>query len=135
MSSDFGDLGYVDYWTEQEKRMLKYMLEEDGIMFMRYFFKIREGSTMLRNWHHYVIERVLEEVYKLNINRLIVNIAPGYTKTEQVVINFISRGLALYPRSKYIHASYSGGLVQENSSKIKDCIESPEFQDLWPLRS
>ena len=129
------DNGYTDYWTTNEKRMLKYMLENDGMMFMRYFFKTREGNKMLRNWHHYVIERVLEEVYKMNIQRLVVNIAPGYTKTEQVVLNFIARGLALNPRSKYIHASYSRDLVGENSSKIKDTVESNEFQDLWPMRT
>lgn len=120
-------------WTHNEKRMLKYMLENDGMQFMRYFFKAREGSQMIRNWHHYVIEHVLQSVYTGKINRLIVNIAPGYSKTEQVVINFIARGLALNPRSKYIHASYSSDLVLENSSKIKDIITSEAFQQLWPM--
>jgi hypothetical protein len=120
-------------WTSNEKRMLKYMLEQDGMQFMRYFFKLRESTTMIRNWHHYVIEYVLQAVYEQKIDRLIVNIAPGYTKTEQVVLNFICRGLALNPRSKYIHASYSGDLAQENSSKIKETVQSQEFQDLWPM--
>jgi len=44
-------------WTSNEKRMLKYMLEQDGMQFMRYFFKLRESTTMIRNWHHYVIGR------------------------------------------------------------------------------
>lgn len=122
-------------WSSNEIRMLRYMLENDGIQFMRYFFKLREGNKMLRNWHHYVIEYVLQAVYDGKISRLIVNIAPGYTKTEQVVLNFISRGLAINPRSKYIHTSYSGDLAQENSSKIKDTIQSREFQELWPMRT
>jgi len=120
-------------WSFNERRMLKYMLENDGMQFMRYFFKLREGTVMLRNWHHYVIEYVLQGVYDGKIDRLIVNIAPGYTKTEQVVLNFIGRGLALNPRSKYIHASYSGDLAQENSSKIKETVQSKEFQELWPM--
>lgn len=123
----------VQTWSYNELRMLKYMLEQDGIQFMRYFFKLREGTKMLRNWHHYVIEYVLQAVYDCKINRLIINIAPGYTKTEQAVLNFISRGLALNPRSKYIHASYSADLAQENSSKIKEIIQLPEFQELWPM--
>lgn len=122
-----------EQWSYNEKRMLRYMLENDGMQFMRYFFKHREGTIMLRNWHHYVIEYVLQAVYDLEINRLIVNIAPGYTKTEQVVLNFISRGLAINPRSKYIHASYSADLAQENSSKIKETVSLPEFQELWPM--
>ena len=121
------------HWTLNEKRMLKYMLENDGMQFMRYFFKLREGNRMLRNWHHYVIESVLQAVYELKISRLIVNMAPGYSKTEQVVLNFITRGIALNPRAKFIHASYSGDLAHENSSKIKEMISSDAFQDLWPM--
>lgn len=124
---------HIDRWSLNEKRMLKYMLEQDGMQFMRYFFKLREGDTLVRNWHHYVIEYVLQAIYDMKINRLIINIAPGYTKTEQAVLNFISRGIALNPRSKYIHSSYSGELATLNSSKIKDTITSPEFQELWPM--
>jgi hypothetical protein len=120
-------------WSYNELRMLKYMLENDGIQFMRYFFKHREGTKMLRNWHHYVIEYVLQAVYDGKIQRLVVNIAPGYSKTEQVVLNFIARGLAINPRSKYIHASYSGDLAQENSSKIKGMVGGEQFQELWPM--
>ena len=122
-------------WSSNEIRMLRHMLSSDGIQFMRYFFKLREGTVMLRNWHHYIIEYVLQAVYDGKIDRLIVNIAPGYTKTEQVVLNFICRGLALNPRSKYIHTSYSGDLAQENSSKIKETIQSQEFQELWPMQT
>jgi len=132
-SSEIIELDRDIEWSFNELRMLKYMLEHDGMQFMRYFFKLREGTVMLRNWHHYVIEYVLQAVLDGKINRLIVNIAPGYTKTEQVVLNFICRGLALNPRSKYIHTSYSGDLAQENSSKIKETIQSLEFQELWPM--
>lgn len=120
-------------WSPNERRMLKYMLEEDGIQFMRYFFKLREGATMIRNWHHYIIEYVLQAVIDGHVNRLIINIAPGYTKTEQAVLNFISRGLAINPMSKYIHASYSSELATQNSIKIRETIESDEFQELWPM--
>ncbi len=129
------DDDYVDRWTFNEKRMLKYMLENDGIQFMRYFFKLREGNKMWVNWHHYVIEYVLQAVLDCKIPRLIINIAPGYTKTEQAVLNFICRGLAINPRAKFIHTSYSGDLAQENSSKIKDTVESREYQELWSMET
>ena len=125
----------IERWSYNEKRMLKYMLEKDGIQFMRYFFALREGNKMIRNWHHYAIEYVLQAVFDCKIDRLIINIAPGYTKTEQAVLNFISRGIALNPRSKYIHTSYSGDLAQENSSKIKQTVQTPEFQELWPMQT
>jgi hypothetical protein len=135
MTSDILLPDDIDQWSFNEKRMLKYMLEQDGMQFMRYFFKLREGNKMLLNWHHYAIDYVLQAVLDMKINRLIINIAPGYTKTEQAVLNFICRGLALNSRSKYIHTSYSGDLAHENSSKIKDTVQSPEFQELWPMET
>lgn len=137
MNSNLDFQEELDYyeWSPNEIRMLRYMLENDGMQFMRYFFKLREGNKMLRNWHHYVIEYVLQGVYDGLIDRLIINIAPGYTKTEQAVLNFIARGLAINPRSKFIHTSYSGELAQENSAKIKDTVQSREFQELWPMRT
>jgi len=124
----------INPWSPNEKRMLRYMLENDGMQFMRYFFKHREGVKLLRNWHHYVIEYALQLVYDGKIPRLIVNMAPGYSKTEQVVLNFISRGLAINHRAKFIHASYSADLAHENSSKIKETIVTDEFQELWPMQ-
>lgn len=128
------DADYTFTWAINEIRMLRHMLELDGMQFMRYFFKLREGNKMLRNWHHYVIEYVLQGVMDRKITRLIINIAPGYTKTELAVLNFIARGIACFPRSKYIHVSYSGDLAHENSSKIKSTILTPQFQELWPMR-
>lgn len=127
------DNGEIE-WSHNEMRMLKYMLEMDGIQFMRYFFKQRESANLLLNWHHYVMEYCLQAVIEMKIPRLIINLAPGYTKTEQSVINFISRGLAINPRSKFIHASYSGVLAQESSSKIKDTIEGEAYQAMWPMK-
>ena len=120
-------------FTPSELRALRYIMEQDGMCFMRYFFRHREGMRMVRNWHHYVIDYVLQAVYDGKITRLIINIAPGYSKTEQAVLNFIARGLAINPKTKYIHASYSADLAHDNSSKIKMLVESPEFQELWPM--
>ncbi len=128
----FEDLEYD--WTRNECRMLRYMFERDGMLFMRYFFKLRENTKMLLNWHHYVIEFVLQAVIDGYITRLIINVSPGYTKTEQAVLNFICRGLAINNRAKFIHTSYSGDLAHVNSSKIKETVESEEFQQLWPMQ-
>ncbi len=125
----------MNFDNPNTKRMLRYMLEKDGMQFMRYFFKQREGIRLIRNWHHYVIDYKLQEVLDCKIDRLIINISPGYTKTEQAVLNFIARGLAINPRSRYIHASYSSDLAHDSSSKIKEIINMAEFQELWPVKA
>lgn len=121
-------------WSHNELRMLKYMLEKDGIQFFRYFYKIRESSRLRINWHLFLIEYCLQAVIDRKINRLIINIAPGYLKTELAVINFIARGFAICPNAKFVHSSYSNSLVLDNSSKIKNLLETPQFQELWPMR-
>lgn len=133
-SSEIIEGNYLDRWSYNEKRMLKYMIEQDGIQCMRYFFKLRDGTKLILNWHHLVIEYVLQAVIDLKITRLIINIAPGYTKTELAVLNFILRGLIINHRAKFIHTSYSADLANENSSKIKDAVQSTDFQKLWPLK-
>ena len=107
--------------------------ELDGLYFTRYFFKQRFGFKMLINWHHVLIAETLQKVIEGEIKRLIINVPPGYTKTELATINFIARGLAINPMSRYMHLSYSSSLALENSSTARGIIQSPEYQTLWPL--
>ena len=117
----------------QFKRILKEYLRRDGNAFDRYFFKTRESAKWIANKHHELIDETLQKVLSGEITRLIINISPGYTKTEKAVINFISRGLALNPQAKFIHTSYSDDLALVNSQIIRDQISLPEFQELYPM--
>lgn len=83
--------------------------------------------------YHTVIADAIDKVFSGEIKRLIINIPPGYSKTELAVVSFVARGLAINPRARFIHTSFSDRLVQENSMKIKDLILSPEYQELWPI--
>lgn len=56
--------------------------------------------------HHEVIDRTLQRVVDGEIKRLIINVPPGYTKTELATINFIAHGLALNNRCRFMHLSY-----------------------------
>jgi hypothetical protein len=88
---------------------------------------------MLVNWHHELIQETLQKVIDGKIKRLIINIPPGYTKTELATISLISRGLAVNPMAKFMHLSYSDNLALENSSVAKSMIESEEYQAMWPI--
>ena len=106
--------------------------ETDGLYFFRYFFKQRTGTKALINWHHALVDQTLEQVISGRIDRLIITIPPGYTKTEQAVISFMARGLALNPRARFMHLSYSDQLALLNSSQTRAVVKSAEFQRLWP---
>ena len=77
----------------------------------------------------------MNDVLNGKITKLIINIAPRYSKTELAVKNFISMGLAINPSSKFIHLSYSDDLAHDNSEEIRDIVKSVEYQSLFPYVS
>jgi predicted phage terminase large subunit-like protein len=117
----------------QQDRILKHMCESDLLFFERVFFKHRERQKFIVNRHHRLIADTLQKVVDGEIKRLIINIPPGYTKTEMVVISFIAWCLTKYPDSKFIHSSYSDDLAVTNSATIRGIIKSNKFQSLWPM--
>lgn len=101
--------------------------------FARYFFKQRMGSKMVVAPHHRVIQDTLDRVVSGEITRLIINVPPGYTKTELATINMIGRGLALNNRARFMHLSYSHNLALLNSSTARGMVKSSAYQAMWPM--
>lgn len=109
------------------------MCEADGLYFSRYFFKQRTGGKMIVASHHKVIQETLDRVIDGEIKRLIINVPPGYTKTELATINMMGRGLALNNRARFMHLSYSHNLALLNSSTTRNMIKSQAYQAMWPM--
>lgn len=100
--------------------------------YTKYFFYQQYNRKFVVNDHHIKITDALDKVLKGEITRLIINIAPRYSKTELAVKNFISKGLAKNPASKFIHLSYSSDLALDNASGVKDIVNLPMYQALFP---
>ena len=98
----------------------------------RYFFKKNHKRKFVIGDHHQQITDVLEDVIAGKIKRLIINIAPRYSKTELAVKNFISHCLSINPASMFIHLSYSDDLALDNSEEIKDIVTDESYQELFP---
>lgn len=111
---------------------LKAFCLSGSLNYTRYFFKQKTGRSFVVNSHHVAICNALDDVLSGKTNRLIINIAPRYSKTELAVKNFISMGLALNPSSKFIHLSYSDDLAHDNSEEIRDIVKSDSYQTLFP---
>jgi hypothetical protein len=112
--------------------------EEDGLYFNRFFFKQRFGKKMIVSGHHKVIQAALDRTmlppnHVDFIPRLIINVAPGYTKTELVSIGYMARGLAINPMARFLHLSYSDKLVLLNSGLSREIVKSKPFQEMWPV--
>lgn len=114
--------------------------ELDGMYFNRFFMKLRFGSKMKVGPHHHAIQRVLERTMLMPsddefIGRLIINVPPGYTKTEMATIGYMARGLALNRRARFMHLSYSHDLALKNSADTRMITRAKAYQDMWPIRT
>ena len=121
--------------TDEEVKELKVasVMCKSGLLFhTRFFFKNMYNRKFVVNSHHEVITNALDLVIRGEVIKIIINIAPRYSKTEIAVKNFISHGLSINPRSKFIHLSYSDDLALDNSEGIKSIVNTPEYQMMFP---
>lgn len=119
----------ADINREIERRRLK----KSHLAFTQKFFEAKEGKPFLVGPHHVVMCNTLDRVFNGEISRLIICVPPGYSKTEVAVVNFIAHGLAINPKARFLHASYSDELALYNSTQVKDMIQLEEYQELWPI--
>lgn len=100
--------------------------------YTRAMFKAQYKRNFIINDHFLRIFEVLQDVVDGKITRLIINMPPRYGKTEVVVKAFISWCFALNPTCKFLHLSYSDMLVNDNSNTIRQIMQEPLYQTLFP---
>lgn len=117
-----------------QRNALRAWVGKDTIHFTRYFFKATTKKRFIVSQHHLQVCEALDKVLAGQCNKLIINIAPRYGKTELVVKSFIARGLAVNPKANFIHLSYSASLATDNSEAIKDIVNCEEYKKLYETR-
>lgn len=110
------------------------LLSGSFMQFVTKMFQFTQGTPYIVGQHHRLIASALEEVIKGRYTKLIINIAPRYGKTCLVSQMFPAYGFALNPKCKFIHLSYSGGLVTDNSVAVKDIMNSEYYRMLFDAR-
>ena len=125
--------------TDADKIAIKIASEGSFEAFLRIFFQLIQGQKFKKNWHHSYECQLAEDVYHGKIKRGIINVAPGSTKTEIWSIHWIAWCIIKCisdpnPRSsRWLPLSYSDELVTENAKRVKEILDSEEFQTLWPV--
>ncbi len=104
----------------------------DTLFATRYFFKHRFNKKFVVGEHHIQICQALDKVFSGECKRLMILLPPRYSKTETAVKTTIAKGLALNAESKFIHLSYSKDLALDNSTEVKEIIQSEFYQELFP---
>lgn len=115
----------------EKRKRLRERLEADHLEFTKYFFKVRNGLDFRVNWHHVLIADTVERVIRGELKNVVINVSPGSSKTEEVVINLIARGLALNARARFLHISYSDDLALLNSDTAREVVRCEQYQELW----
>lgn len=106
---------------------------KDQAFFNRFAARALDGNDYVETPYDEPINDALNKTVFGEITRLIINIPPGYGKTLRAVWAYVARGFAINPSSRFIHASYSDKLVQDNSSKIRDLISHPAYREYYPV--
>ena len=123
--------GFVDGLDDKALVVARRAAYEDFYFYSRWMFLCRKGYKWIRGPHHKAICDALMRVYEGQCMRLIINIAPRYSKTELAVINWISWTMGHVPDAEYIHTSYSGRLAANNSWQTRDLVQHEEYQQVF----
>lgn len=118
--------------TAEQHFVSQVLAREDLYFFSRYSFLCMRGYPWLRGPHHQQICDALMRVYNGEINRLIINIPPRYSKTELAVVDFVAWTLGRHPDSEYIIPSYAASLAEGNSWKCRELVSHEVFAQIFP---
>jgi predicted phage terminase large subunit-like protein len=104
------------------------------IHFVRHFWSVLEPSTkLIGGWPLEAICLHLEAVTFGEINRLLINVPPGFMKSLLVNVFWPAwewgpMGLA---HLRYVSFSYGAHLTHRDNGKMMRLVTSPRYRDLW----
>lgn len=123
-----GKVQYSDCDPVEREKLLS-----DFSHFVRVMFKERMGTDFIMAPHHVVICEFISKVVMGEITRGIINISPGYTKTEIASISLIAYGIAKNARARFLHLSYSHSLALQNSTMARATVNTDIYQEYFPV--
>jgi hypothetical protein len=118
---------------DSDLALMKAKLLGSLLYFTQVFFKVRTGREFVvsqpigRESHHITICRELMRAFKLEVNKLIINVPPGHSKST-LLHHFVAWAWAHYPDCQFIYLSYSHDEAARNTGIIKSIISLPEYR-------
>jgi predicted phage terminase large subunit-like protein len=85
-----------------------------------------------RQWFHTLIADKCQDLYEGKIKKLMIFVPPQHGKSEIVSRSFPAWALGKNPSLKIVGSSYSSDLASGFSRSIQRCIESDEYERLFP---
>ena len=110
----------------------KWVAEKSLYEFVKQAWHVLEPDTpFIASWYIQVICEHLEAVTNGTIKRLLINIPPRHTKSLIVSVLWPMWVWIKYPSRKYLCASYSGTLSQQDSINARRLVKSQWYQERW----
>jgi predicted phage terminase large subunit-like protein len=100
--------------------------------YIKEIFKHHYRIEFIFKPHHEILINAMEQVVTGDIQNLIINMPPRHGKTEIAIVMFCSWCFGNFPDSKFINASVSATLSQENAIKVRDVLRSDIFNVIYP---
>jgi len=111
----------------------KMFVRSDNYLYTRYRMYMTMNYKFQRSWHFQVICNKLEDIMcGFQKNNIVINIPPGYGKSEIISIGMTAFGMGHEPRSKFIVCSYGVEVSEVFTSQVKDLLEEPWHKDIFP---
>jgi len=109
----------------------KILCERSFVDFFRLAWPHFDPAQYMHNWHIDAICEHLQACIEGKINRLIINIPPGFGKTAIVSVTFPAWVWAIDPTKKFLTASHSAKLAERDSRGFRNLIMSSFYQKHW----
>ena len=109
------------------------------IAFVRYFWSVLEPETpFVDGWPLWAIAEHLESVTFGEVNRLLINVPPGFAKS--IIVDCFWPAWEWGPMKKthyrYVAFSYSSSLTERDNDRFRTLITSLAYQQMYgPLRT
>jgi predicted phage terminase large subunit-like protein len=117
-------LGLLDELKSSENRE---RCQSEFIPFVRHTW-----DEFIESAHHRVTADAFERVVNGKLKRLIINMAPRHTKSEFASHYLPAWFLGRNPKKMVIQCSNIGDLAKDFGRKVRDLVDSPEYQEIFP---
>lgn len=125
-------LAPLDLSDQRNSAIAAELARADFYFFERLMFLRQRGYHWLRGRHHHQVAETLMRVFTGECRRLIINVPPRYSKTQQAVVDFMAWALGHVPDSEFIHASYSATLAGGNAARTRDLVMHEAYREIFP---
>lgn len=85
------------------------------------------------NWHIALICERLEACFERQIQKLIINVPPGFSKSLMASMFYHPWVWTIQPAERFLYACFDQDLSNLHSAKARDLIKSSWFQARWPV--